>query len=101
MDNLTPPDPYDPHSPLAKRSILAYSSALVGVLALLGVLCFHFPQLLTSRDFRQAYTEGFARNLMLIGVVAAFLMGTVAILRGRDRVPALIGVCGATAAVLL
>lgn len=101
QDNTTPPDHYDAESTLARRSILAYSSALIGVLALLGVLCFHFPELLTSRDFRQAYTEGFARNLMLVGIVAAFLMGTISILRGRDRVPALIGVGGATLAVLL
>src|SRR5688500_10644274 len=100
-DNLTPPDVYDPESPLAKRSILAYSSALLGVLARLGVLCFPFPALLTSRDFRQAYTEEFARNLMLTGLVLAFLMGTFAILRGRDRTPALVGVGSATLAVLL
>lgn len=100
-DNVTQPDVYDPESNLAKRSILAYSSALIGVLALLGVLCFHFPELLTSRDFREAYTEGFARNLMLVGLIAAFAMGTVAILRGGDRVPALIGVGSATLAVLL
>jgi hypothetical protein len=29
-------DPYDPELPLARRSILAYSSALIGVLAVLG-----------------------------------------------------------------
>lgn len=94
-------DAYDPHSPLAQRSILAYSSALLGVLAVLGVLCFHFPDLLTSRDFRQAYTEEFARNLLLAGVVAAFTMGTIAILRGRSRRVALLGVGSATLAVLL
>jgi len=94
-------DAYDPQSPLAQRSILAYSSALVGCLALLGVLCFHFPDLLTSRDFRQAYTEEFARNLMLVGLVAAFAMGTFAILRGRNAKVALVGVGSATLAVLL
>lgn len=94
-------DPYDPNSSLARRSILAYSSALVGVLALLGVLCFHFPDLLTSRDFRQVYTEQFARNLLLVGISAAFVMGTIAIMRGRDRRVALLGVGAATVAVLL
>jgi lathosterol oxidase len=94
-------DTYDPQSPLARRSILAWSSALVGVLALLGVLCFHFPDLLTSREFRQAYTETFARNLLLVGLVAAFVMGTIAVLQGRDRRVALVGVGSATLAVLL
>jgi len=93
-------DTYDPESPLARRSILAYSAALLGVLALLGVVCFHFPQLLTSRDFRNVYSESFARNLMLVGVIAAFVMGTLAILRGRNRRVALLGVGAATLAVL-
>lgn len=94
-------DAYDPDSPLARRSKLAWASALLGVLAVLGVLCFHFPDLLTSRDFRQAYSEEFARNLLLAGIVAAFVMGTYAIMRGRDRRAALVGVGGATLAVLL
>jgi sterol desaturase/sphingolipid hydroxylase (fatty acid hydroxylase superfamily) len=83
-----------------RRSILAHASAFLGLSAVVGVLCFHFPQLLTSREFRNVYTEDFARQLMLVGLVAAFVMGTVAILRGRDRRVALLGVGGATLAVL-
>ena len=94
-------DHYDPTSALARRSILAYSSALLGVLAVLGVLCFHFPELLTSREFRGTYSEDFARNLLLVGLSAAYVMGTVAILRGRNRRVALLGVGAATFAVLL
>jgi sterol desaturase/sphingolipid hydroxylase (fatty acid hydroxylase superfamily) len=86
---------------LAKRSILAYSAALLGVLSLLGVLCFHFPDLLTSKEFRATYSETFARNLMLAGLLAAFIMGTLAIIRGRNKRVALLGVCSATLAVLL
>lgn len=84
-----------------RRSWFAYLSALLGSLSLFGVLCFHFPDLLTSRDFRQAYTEDFARHLLLIGLVLAFVLGTLAILRGRDRRVAMTGVGAATLAVLL
>ena len=84
-----------------KRSWFAYMSAGLGLLAFLGVLCFHFPELLTSREFRAAYEESFARQLLLIGIIAAFLFGTIAILRGRDRRVALFGVCSAALAVLL
>jgi len=101
MGTHTAMDPYDPSSALARRSILAYSSALLGVLAVLGVLCFHFPELLTSKEFRGAYSEEFARNLLLSGLVAAYVMGTVATLLGRDRRVALVGVGAATFAVLL
>ena len=83
-----------------KRSWFAYLSAGLGLLALLGVLCFHFPELLTSREFRNTYEEGFARQLLLFGLVAAFVLGTVAILRGTDRRVAMVGVCSAALAVL-
>jgi sterol desaturase/sphingolipid hydroxylase (fatty acid hydroxylase superfamily) len=84
-----------------KRSWFAYISAGLGLSALLGVLCFHFPQLLTSRDFRAVYTEQFARQLLLVGLILAFVLGTVAILRGRNRRVALTGVGSAALAVLL
>jgi sterol desaturase/sphingolipid hydroxylase (fatty acid hydroxylase superfamily) len=87
--------------PPTRRSWFAYIAAALGLMALIGVLCFHFPELLTSRDFRAVYTEEFARRLLLIGLVAAFVLGTVAILRNRNRRVALLGVCSAALAVLL
>ena len=88
-------------TPKRHPSWLAHISAGLGLSALLGVLCFHFPELLTSRDFRAAYSETFARHLLLFGLVAAFLCGTFAILRGRDRRVAMLGVGSAALAVVL
>ncbi len=85
----------------SNRSWLAHISAGLGLSALLGVLCFHFPELLTSRDFRAVYTEQFARRLLLFGLVAAFVLGTVSILRNRSRRVAMTGVGAAAIAVLL
>jgi lathosterol oxidase len=83
------------------RSFFAYTSALLGLLSLLAVLCFHFPELLTSKEFRAVYNETFARHLLLVGLVAAFILGTLAILRDRNKRIALVGVGTATLAVLL
>lgn len=83
------------------RLFLPYVSCLLGVLALLSVLCFHFPELLTSREFRVVYTDEFARALLLFGLVAAFVLGTSAVLRDQSRRVALVGVGAATLAVLL
>ena len=74
---------------------------MLGLLSLFAVLCFHFPELLTSKEFRAVYNETFARHLLLVGLVAAFILGTLAILRDRNKRIALIGVGGATLAVLL
>jgi lathosterol oxidase len=84
-----------------KRSWTASIACGLGLMSLLGVLAFHFPTLLTSQQFRAVYTEGFARTLLLMGLVAAFALGTFAILTGRDRKVALTGVLAAGAAVLL
>jgi sterol desaturase/sphingolipid hydroxylase (fatty acid hydroxylase superfamily) len=84
-----------------QRSWMAYISAGLGGAALLGVLSFHFPTLLTSRDFRAVYTQEFARNLLLLGLVLSFAFGTVAVLRRRSVKVALAGVCLAAVAVFL
>lgn len=91
----------DTVAPNPARSWLAHMSAGLGMLSLMGVLCFHFPELLTSKEFRAAYSEATARHLLLIGLVAAFTMGTLAILRNRNRRIALTGVISAALAVLL
>lgn len=84
-----------------QRSWMAYISAGLGGAALLGVIGFHFPTLLTSRDFRAVYSEGFARNLLLLALVLSFTFGTVAVLWRRSVRVALAGVCLAAVAVFL
>jgi sterol desaturase/sphingolipid hydroxylase (fatty acid hydroxylase superfamily) len=90
----------DTIAPNPARSWLAHMSAGLGILSLMGVLCFHFPEWLTSKEFRAVYTETMARHLLLLGLIAAFVMGTVAILRNRNRRIALTGVITAALAVL-
>lgn len=91
----------DTVAPNPARSWMAHMSAGLGILSLMGVLCFHFPELLTSKEFRATYSETLARNLLLIGLIVAFAMGTLAILRNRNRRIALTGVISAALAVLL
>ncbi|MBF4161260.1 sterol desaturase family protein [Nocardioides acrostichi] len=83
------------------RSLLPASSCLFGLLSLLGVMCFHFPRELTSAEFRSAYSVDFARDLLLFGLVASFVLGTLAVLLDRGRRAALVGVGAASVAVLL
>ncbi|MDP9104153.1 MAG: sterol desaturase family protein [Pseudomonadota bacterium] len=70
-------------------------------MSLLAVIAFHFPALLTSQQFRTVYTEGLARTLVLIGLIASLALGTFAILTGRDRKIAFVGVLSAALAVML
>lgn len=83
------------------RRLLPHTAAWCGGLSLLGVLCFHFPELLTSQEFRAVYTSDFARGLLLVGLVSAFITGTLAMLADQRRRVALGGLVAATVAVLL
>ncbi|MDN5744049.1 MAG: sterol desaturase family protein [Nocardioidaceae bacterium] len=87
--------------PLYRHPLLAAAAAAVlGLGSLLAVLCFHFPELLTSQEFRAVYSEGFARRLLLICLSFAFIAGTFAILRDQHKRLAFIGVASATLAVV-
>lgn len=86
---------------LTHPQFAASVSCALGLLSLLAVACFHFPSLLTSQEFRQVYTEGFARHLLLLGLVLAFVTGTVSVLLDRYKRVALTGVGSATVALLL
>ncbi|MGO4244623.1 sterol desaturase family protein, partial [Janibacter sp. RAF20_2_2] len=83
------------------RILLPHTAVWCGVLSLLAVLCFHFPEALTSQAFRPVYTSDFARGLLLVGLVTTFVAGTVAVLADQRRRLALTGLASATAAVLL
>ncbi|MCW2961564.1 MAG: hypothetical protein JWM90_1951 [Thermoleophilia bacterium] len=78
-----------------------YASLALGLLAFASVLCFHFPQLLTSVEVRAIYSEAFARYLLLGGLIAAFGFGTIAVLKDQARASGLGGVALATASFWL
>lgn len=52
------------------------------------------------REFRAVYNEHFARHVLRVGLAAAFIPSTVAILRDRNKRIATLGVSSATLAVL-
>lgn len=82
--------------------ISGYLSALFGISALLGVLCFIFPEWLTTKEFRESlYTFEFARNLLWLGIVIAFTMGIISYILSPQKRLAATGIGTAFIAVLL
>ncbi|PAU64659.1 sterol desaturase family protein [Pseudomonas indica] len=81
--------------------ISGYLSAALGLLSLLAVLCFLFPQWLTTTELRQVYTEQFARSALLLGLVVSFSLGTLNILRNRRKRLGFTGLVASGLAVLL
>ena len=84
-----------------KGQISGWISAGLGVLSLCGVLCFLFPQLLTSEEFRKTYTADFARATLLIGLVLAYFSGIISYALNQSKRLAWIGIGTSLVASLL
>jgi len=60
-------------------------AVFLGACSLLAVLCFHFPEYLTTPERRAAYDVVLLRNLLRGGMLAAVVAGSIAVLRGRSK----------------
>jgi AraC-like DNA-binding protein len=73
-------------------------SAFFGFLSFGGVLCLHFPQLLTSAEFRPFYSLHAIRLLIQFLIVAAVAFGVISSLLRKKKTLALTGMLLAIAA---
>lgn len=80
--------------------ISGYISIFLATLALLGVLCFYFPEKLTTPEFREIYTKESMEALMTIDVIAAFFFALLSIILSKKFKWALIGSAIAGVAIL-
>ena len=76
-------------------------SAFFGVLAFGGVLCLHFPQLLSSPELRPHYPMAVIRLTIQAVIASAIFFGVVSAMLRRKKVLALTGMLFALAATLL
>jgi lathosterol oxidase len=101
VNNPTPPPDQRPFV-WGEGRIAGYLSSALGVGALLGVLCFTFPEWLTTPEFRASlYSFGFARNLLWLAIVASFGLGIASYLLNPDKRLAVAGMGTSLLAVLL
>lgn len=66
-------------------------SIFLGALSLTGILCFKFPEQLTTSEFRDIYSAELVENLMLGAIIATFLFALVSMLLSKSRKYAAIG----------
>ena len=81
--------------------ISGYLSAFLGLLGIAGVLCFLFPEYLTTADLRASYNIDYLRLLLLVTLTLAFVFGTMNFLFEKGRIPSIIGLTSAFLAILL
>ena len=73
----------------------------LGAIGLGGVLCFHFPSILTTADIRALYPLPFMRALLHLVLVGAFVLGALSLALRRRKVLGLTAIAMTLAAALL
>jgi lathosterol oxidase len=76
-------------------------SAALGLLGLGAVLCFHFPELLTTPEARALYPVPWVRALLHLVLVGAFVLGVISLTLRRNKMLGTVGVVCTLAAALL
>ena len=76
-------------------------SIFFGLLSLAGILCFKFPEQLTTPEFREVYTAAIVENLMLGAIIVTFLFALVSLLLAKNKKYAVVGVVLGVLAILL
>lgn len=91
----------DEPSDLGTGWVSGVVSVVCGVLSLGGVLCFHFPALLTAPRLRAEYPIDALRALLQGVIILAFALGVASALRRKRKVLGLTGISLAALATAL
>ena len=81
-----------PEFRVGEGSISGWISVLLGALSVLGVLCFHFPDFLTTPQLRQAYTADQMRYLLGAGMMFSVAFGLITFVLNRHKLMGAIGI---------
>lgn len=81
--------------------VSGYVSIFLGLLTLGGVLCFMFPEQLTTAEFREVYTTKSMKALLTSVIILSLFFGLLNILLAKNRVRGIIGLFITSITILL
>jgi sterol desaturase/sphingolipid hydroxylase (fatty acid hydroxylase superfamily) len=81
--------------------ISGYSAIFLSILSLLGVICFQYPEWLTTPEFREVYTGDSMKALLTGCIIASFLFAVLSFMLSRKKSWATIAIVIATLAIVL
>ena len=81
--------------------VAGIGSALGGALGLFGVLCLHFPRLLTAPVLRAHYPVALLRGVLQTVLIASVMLGLFSVARRRRKILGLTGIFLAVSAMAL
>jgi sterol desaturase/sphingolipid hydroxylase (fatty acid hydroxylase superfamily) len=86
---------------IGKGEISGYISIFLAIMALVSILCFYYPEKLTTPEFREIYTAQHMQLLLKIVVIASFFFALVSFLLSKKIKWALIGSSIAGVAIVM
>ncbi|SEP61897.1 hypothetical protein [Flavobacterium urocaniciphilum] len=70
---------------LGQGYISGYISIFLGISAFLGVICFKYPEWLTTPEFREVYTGESMKILLTSGLVAAMFFAVISLIFAKIK----------------
>ncbi|PQJ10575.1 sterol desaturase [Flavipsychrobacter stenotrophus] len=86
---------------IGEGKISGYISIFLSLLGLCGVICFKYPEWLTTPEFREVYTGESMKILMTSVIIASFFFGLLSFVLSKQKKYALIGVVIAAASIVI
>lgn len=80
--------------------ISGYISIFLGLLSLFGVICFKYPEWLTTPEFREVYTGESMKTLITAVIIASFLFALLSLILSKQKKWALLGLLACTASII-
>ena len=81
--------------------ISGYISVFLGILSFLAVLCFKYPEWLTTPEFREVYTGESMKMLLTAVIIASFFFAVVSFMLSKQKKWPLFGILICIATIVL
>lgn len=86
---------------IGEGKISGYSSIFLGLLSLTGVICFKYPEWLTTPQFRDVYSGESMKIVLTATIIASFLFAIVSFILSKQKKWAMTGILICTLAIVL
>lgn len=86
---------------IGEGKISGYVSIFLGLLSLIGVLCFKYPEWLTTPEFREVYTGESMKIILTSAIIASFLFALLSFMLSKQKKWAVTGLIICTLAIVL
>ncbi|WP_315823433.1 hypothetical protein [Paraflavitalea speifideaquila] len=85
---------------IGEGKISGYSSIFLGLLSLTGVICFKYPEWLTTPQFREVYTGESMKIVLTATIIASFLFALISFMLSKQKKWAMTGLLLCTGAIV-